>query len=89
MIKFRFHRGNLIRSMETYREYADIGKMLIDIAKDSNGLFKASDVVISESYGEDERIGWNSWRYVCTTRIGNEKYDTPQCIGMCDLGETH
>lgn len=29
------------------------------------------------------RINWKETRYVCTKRFGGDKYDTPQCIGMC------
>ena len=87
MIKYRPHRGGLIESMAECKEFSRIDEMLNFIEANSDGFLKAKDIVISESHGEDEIIGWLSWRYVCTVRFANEKYDIPQCIGMCDLGE--
>ena len=87
MIKYRPHKGLLTDSMTEMQSFNDIAEMLKWISEYWHNIISPSNIVISESYGIDERIGWNSWRYVCTTRISNEKYDTPQCIGMCDLGE--
>lgn len=89
MIKYRPHKGLLTDSMAEMQPFNDIAEMFKYISEYWHGAISPTDIVISESYGMDERIGWNSWRYVCTTRIGNEKYDTPQCIGMCDLGENN
>ena len=50
-------------------------------------MFSIEDIVLSEEIMNDERIGWEDTRYVCTKRLGNEdyieKYGVPQCIGMC------
>lgn len=87
MIKYRPQRGGLQEAMEQSKEFTDIADMLNYIAECSNGLIKAKNIVISYSNGEDDRIGWKSWRYVCVTEFGSEHYNIPQCIGMCDLGE--
>lgn len=87
MIKYRPHRGGLDESMELSRNFEDIADMLNYIEKESDGAVKASDIVIKDSCGADDRIGWKSSRYVCTIQYGDEKYPIPQCIGTCDLGE--
>lgn len=87
MIKYRPHKGGLHESMKQAKEFDDIADMLNYIEKQWEGYIDKSDIVIGESHGRDDRIGWNSWRYVCSVRCGNEKYPVPQCIGMCDLGE--
>lgn len=87
MIKYRPNRGDLRESMNAFRTYETIEDMLKMVAHENFGDFNPEDISISESYGEDYRIGWKSWRYVCTKRYGKEKYEIPQCIGMCDLGE--
>ena len=87
MIKYRPNRGNLQESMNAFRTYETIADMLNAVAHENFGYFKPEDISISESFGEDDRIGWKSWRYVRTKRYGKEKYEIPQCIGMCDLGE--
>ena len=86
-IKYRPHRNSLDNAMKEMKTFRDIADMLRYIEKETRGCVSVSDIVISQSYGEDERIGWTSWRYVLTTRYGNDRYDTPQVIGMCDLGE--
>lgn len=87
MIKYRPHRGGLTESMNACRTYESIAEMLKAIAHENYGSFNTSDISISESMGEDSRIGWKSWRYVCTRRYGERFYAIPQCIGICDLGE--
>ena len=87
MIKYRPHRSTLADAMSEYKEFSDIKDMLLFIEQSHKPFLKASDIVITESHGLDNRIGWNSSRYVCTKQLGDEKYDVPQCIGMCDLGE--
>ena len=87
MIKYRPHKGGLDESMHELQNFTDISDMLWFIERYTQGAVGVDDIVISESYGNDDRIGWKSWRYVCTVMYGNKKYDTPQCIGMCDLGE--
>lgn len=87
MIKYRPHRGSLDKAMEEMMTFEDIADMLHYIAEEHNHHFAPEDIVISESYGIDERIGWNSWRYVCTRFYRGEDLDNPHCIGMCDFGE--
>ena len=99
MIKYRPHRGSLDKALEEYQEFTDIADMLKYISKQWDGYLDIKDIVIGQSYGEDDRIGWKSWRHVCITKIkicyeydgskysDYKHYDTPQCIGMCDLGE--
>ena len=95
MIKYRPHRGTLDKSMKEYREFDTVDDMKEFIADDWNSkwghLIDEEDIVIGESLGSDERIGWKSTRYVCTKRMGDEDYielyGVPQCIGMCDIGE--
>ena len=88
MIKYRPHCGSLADSMKGYKEFATITDMLKYIEDTSNGCVSMTDVSISESQGKDERIGWNSLRYISTKKYGCETFAYPQCIGMCDLGET-
>lgn len=87
MIKYRPHRGGLDESMAEMKTFINIANLLRHIEKETEGAVSTGDIIISESYGKDERIYWNSWRYVLTKRYGEEKYNIPQCIGMCDLGE--
>ena len=89
VIKFRFHCGGLEKSMASYKEFTNIADMLNYISEKYDGLVKPEDISIGKSYGLDDRIGWKSWRYVCTERFGEKfsYFGTPQCIGMCDLGE--
>ena len=91
MVKYRPHKGSLKEVMNFYIEFDSKETMIDFICKDYDYMFNPSDVVISDSQGEDERIGWKSWRYVCIKRYGDDdfiaKYGVPQCIGMCDLGE--
>lgn len=88
MIKYRPHRGSFDKSLEEMKIFNDIGEMLCFISESNHHFFAPEDIVISESYGTDERIGWKSWRYVCTRFYNNKSIDPPLCIGMCDLGES-
>ena len=87
MIKYRPHRGSLEDAMREALEFADIADMLKHIEEQWDGAIETKDIVISESHGKDERIGWESSRYICAKKCGDEVYDIPQCIGFCDLGE--
>lgn len=86
-IKFRFHRGSLEESMKTYKEFNSVSEMFEHIESEWSDTLTTDDLVIGDSLGKDDRIGWKSYRYVGTKRIGNTVYSCPQCIGMCDLGE--
>ena len=90
MIKYRPHRGSLEDAMKEAREFVSIDEMYTHILDDWNSsgfgaLFDKEDLSVSESLGEDERVGWKDFRYVCTSRMGNETYSQPQCIGMCSI----
>lgn len=87
MIKYRPQRGSLADAMKESKSFINIADMLLFIEMESDGYYSAADIVIMESNGVDERIHWNSWRYVCVTKCGSKVYDSPQCIGYCDLGE--
>lgn len=90
---FREHKGGIIESMKTAREFDTKEEMLqyiYDIHKkyaESLGrkepYFDIDDIVIDESdVCYDDRIGWNTL-LVCVKRYGNENYKCPQCIGQC------
>lgn len=80
MIKYRPHRGILIESMDEAKEFDTTDRMYDYILKDWNTgyiFFGREDLSISEDFGRDERINWNECRYVCTKRIGKDRYDIP------------
>lgn len=88
MIKYRPHRGGLSEAMKEEKEFNSVEEMFKYIVEDWNKnleIFKISDLNLSEDKGKDERIDWKEIRYICTKRIGEEVYNTPQCIGMCSI----
>lgn len=90
MIKYRPHKGLLDESMKESKEFDTINKMYEYILLSWNNrgfgeLFTKEDLSVGENLGADERIGWKETRYICTKRMGNEIYKTPQCIGMCSV----
>ena len=93
MIKYRPHRAHLNDylndSMELAKEFASLDQMYDYIVQDwnalENNLFDKSDLSVSKESYKDDRIDWKETRYVCTRRMGNDIYDTPQCIGMCSI----
>ena len=96
MIKYRPQRGTLEESVSLCKEFVDVADMLKYITEEAKGpdgkpFYKINDIVIGESHGEDKRIGWKSWRYVCTVHYGKEDYTKTRelmpCIGICDFGE--
>lgn len=87
MIKYRPHRGTLDDAMKEYQEFDSVVDMFRHIEEKSDGMISASDLSIKESIGADYRIEWKSTRYICTKRFASQYFDTPICIGMCDLGE--
>jgi hypothetical protein len=48
-------------------------------------LFLKENLSITDDLGKDERINWKETRYVCTDCMGEDSYETPQCIGMCSI----
>lgn len=87
MIKFRPHKGGLIEAMKEYKEFDTIDEMKNHVVQYYDGMVKFEDIVIGEIMGEDERIGWKAYRHICTKAFGNQKYECPQCIAWCDLGD--
>ena len=87
MIKYRPHKGSLADSMDLAKRFFSIEDMKSYIVEDWNDLIKPEDIVIDEKVVYyDERTKWNT-QYVCVKKLGKEKYDTPQCIGMCDISK--
>ena len=87
MVKYRPHRGTLEEAMKGYREFNTVEELIQYVADSWDGFIDTDDIVIGDVLGSDDRIGWKAYRYVLTKRCGDEIYDTPQCIGMCDLGD--
>ncbi len=85
MVKYRPHRSMLDDSMSKMRTFQSTEEMLSSIVQDWNGLISFDDLSIGKDVGKDNRTGWKETRHVCTKRIGNTVYDTPQCIGMCSV----
>ena len=85
MIRFRPHRGSLAESMNEMKIYNTKEDMFHEIVTNWKGFISYEDLSISEDYEKDNRIDWKEIRYVQTKRIGNELYDTPQCIGICSI----
>lgn len=85
MVKFRPQRGSLLDAMSEYKEFNSIDEMYEFIAQ--SPYIDVENLSVSEIQGEDKRIGWKHWRYVCTKRVGVVRFEIPQCIGYCDLGE--
>lgn len=88
MVKYRPHRGSLSDAMSVSKEFDTVDQMLKYIVAEWNrgiDAFDISDLSITEDYGKDKRIDWKENRYVCTRRICEDKYDIPQCIGMCSI----
>lgn len=87
MIIYRPHRGSLADAMAEAKEFNNEQEMKEYIVKQWDGYISVDDIVIDDNAHNDDRIGWKDTRYVCTKRLGNdnyiEKYEHPQCIGMC------
>ena len=96
MIIFRHHRGGLVESMKTKKEFSsfqELQKYIVDYMKPYMNL-QPYDVVASGNIHNDERIGWEDADYLCiagynevSDKEGFEsyfggKYDHPLCIGM-------
>ena len=60
-------------------------EMFNAIVQDWNGFISFDDLSVGDNIGKDNRIDWKETRYVCTKRIGEDAYNTPQCIGMCSI----
>jgi len=80
MVKYRSHKGGLVESMESYKEFASVLDLLEYVCYFEFPYMhrKIDKISFSESFGADDRINWTSWRYVL--------YDG-HVTGMCDFGE--
>ena len=90
MVKYRPHRGSLSDAMAEMRTFNSVEEMFRYIVEEWGrwgNPFSIGDLVLTYDDGEDKRIAWKECRYVCTRRMGEEKFRTPQCIGMCSIEE--
>lgn len=87
MIKYRPQKGSLEDSIAEMKVFSSKEEMFASIVNDWSGFISYDDLSITKDFGRDSRINWKETRYVCTRRIGNAVYDTPQCIGMCSIEE--
>ena len=88
MIYYRPHKGTLADAMAQMQTFDTIDEMFDFIVKDWSvygDVFTKEDLSVGEDEGKDDRIDWKETRYVCTSRMRNEVYDVPQCIGMCSF----
>lgn len=83
MIIYRPHKGSLFDSMKERKEFRTEYEMMQYIVAQWKGQLSITDIVIKKESTNDERIGWKDSAYVCAKRLGAEKYDVPQCIGIC------
>ena len=86
MLIYRPHRGGLAESMDLARTFPDIDSLFRHIAEESSKSgylsLSPSDLSVSPSASADSRTGWMDTRYVLTSRLGDEHYLSPICIGM-------
>ena len=95
MVIFRHHRGLLLDSMETKREFesfVDLQNYIVEYMKPYMNLIP-EDVVPGRTPVNDERIGWEDSDYLCirgynevSDKEGFEiyfggKYESSLCIG--------
>lgn len=93
VIKYRPHRELLEDAMAEEKTFSTVDEMFTFITNDWNNsftfhgkhLFDKSDIIISSHAVRDDRIEWLASRGICVTRMGDEIYDTPQCIGFCSF----
>jgi hypothetical protein len=86
MLIYRPHRGGLAESMALARTFPDIDSLFLHIAEESSKSgflsLSPSDLSVSPSASADTRTGWMDTRYVLTSRLGDDHYLSPICIGM-------
>ena len=79
---FRFHNNETVfesvKSAKIFNSLSDMKEYIAD-----KGFMSPEDIVIEVESINDDRIGWEDCRYVCTKRFGNRIYAHPQCIGYC------
>lgn len=91
MVRYRPQKSLLSDAMKEAKNFNSIDEMYEYIVREWNHLpfevMTINDLSIGEIIGNDDRVDWKNCRYVCTKRIGNEIYKTPQCIGICCIEE--
>lgn len=88
MVIYRPHRAYLSDSLAHAQEFETMDDMKLHIVRcyeEVKGYkpFDLEDIVVMDDSVDDSRCGWHDTRYVCINRFGEEKYEYPQCIGMC------
>ena len=85
-VLYRPHRGSLEQSMADMEVFTTVDGMYNAIVSYWKGMIDKSDLSVSRyGHGVDDRVGWHNLYVVCTARMGDDTYDTPQCIGFCNL----
>ena len=84
MINYRPHRGSLVDSMDESQEFVSEIDMMKYIIKQWSNFLSIESLSIDPKSMDDDRIGWHDSHYVCTSRMGDDIYETPQCIGICN-----
>ena len=96
MLIYRPHRGSLADAMAEAKTFNSFDEIKEYVANQWNASWKhcildPNDIVLCDSIGDDDRIGWKDVRYLCTKKLGNEdyikKYGCPQCIGFVGVVE--
>ena len=87
MIKYRPQRSTLEESIRETRVFNTLDEMYGHIVSELNingEWISKEDLCISDPF-DDNRTDWHDNRYVCLKRIGNEIFETPRCIGICNI----
>lgn len=79
--------GQKKQEMRSFDSIEEMFHYIVEEWKVWGDPFSIGDLVLTYDYGKGERIDWKECRYVCTRRMGEEKFRTPQCIGMCSIEE--
>ena len=90
MIKFRPNISSFDEAIKFEKIFNTLDEMFEHIVYEWNNfglgvLLSKEDLSVTKSLGKDDRVGWKDYRYILTTRIGEELYDVPQCVAMCSI----
>lgn len=83
---YRPHRGSIDKSLKevcVVRDLDSIKTHIIEEFSKYGVTLTPDDITFSEETHNDKRIGWEATRYVCVAHMGKERFDVPQCVGMC------
>lgn len=92
MIRFRPRRHTLTLSLKDELIFESMDDMILFVFDrwrrivsfmGSNDPFRIDEILISEIQGDDPRIGYKNVRRVCVSRMADESFKTPCCIGFC------